>query len=228
MRSVHAPIQSFASVSLARTTSHSKRIFWALRSRSHEQVAFLAFSFPHCSLSTYLCPLLPARQILLLLRRERIDVHIHRFELRFRDERFDLLRYVIDSRSKFLLRHPLGGKGLRRKAHVHHGGGMPFGSGRIYKAALSEHIDLFPSDIVCLHVLTHYFRLATERAQIFEIYLDIEVPGVADDRAAFHRLEVLASDHIDVACDRAEKISDIGRALHWHHIETVHALGTHG
>ena len=58
--------------------------------------------------------------------------------------------------------------------------------------------------------------------QADEVQFHIEVAGVADHRAIFHRLEVLFADHVDVARDGDEDVADFGGILHGHHFKSVH------
>ena len=48
-------------------------------------------------------------------------------------------------------------------------------------------------------------------AQRLQVDLDVEVPGVADDRAVLQRLEMVARDHVLVAGHGDEDVADLGR-----------------
>src|SRR5580704_2715908 len=85
----------------------------------------------------------PGSQIVLLLRRELIDVDSHGFELELGNLAIDGIRHRIDLPLQFraVLNQIFGGKRLIGEAHIHHSGRMAFGGGEIDEAAFAEQID---------------------------------------------------------------------------------------
>ena len=61
-----------------------------------------------------------------------------------------------------------------------------------------------------------------ERLQRGDVDLDVEVPGVADDRAVLHHGEVIVGDHVLVAGGGAEDVTDRRGLRHRHHLVPVH------
>ena len=59
-------------------------------------------------------------------------------------------------------------------------------------------------------------------AERFEIDLDVEVAGVAEDRAILQLFEMIAGDDALVAGKRDEQVADGGGLRHGHHAEAVH------
>src|SRR5205085_7547931 len=77
--------------------------------------------------------LVPARQVLGLLRRQFVDRDAHRLELQLRDVLVDLRRQHVHLplQPGWVLRKVLRRERLVREAHVHHRGGMALGRGEV-------------------------------------------------------------------------------------------------
>ena len=93
---------------------------------------------------------------------------------------------------------------------------MPFGGGKVDQAAFGQHVQPAPvAERILFHELA---RLPVRRADLgqrFQIDLHIEVPGVAEDRAVLHALEMIARDHVLVAGHGDENVADGGSFAPW-------------
>src|SRR6266436_2346206 len=90
------------------------------------------------------------------------------------------------------------------------------------QAALAEHEDLPIAEVVLIDEATdlpHRTRLLRQRA---ELDLVVEVPGVREDGAVFHGLEVLCGDDVHVARAGDEEIAAASRVRDRHHLIAVH------
>ncbi len=101
---------------------------------------------------------------------------------------------------------------------------MAFGRGEIHQAAFADKIDSFAArQHVGVDKIAHVFLdLGRKFFQRLQVDFNIEVAGVADHYAIFHRLQMIFGDDVHVAGERDEKIADLGRFFHRHHFEAVH------
>src|SRR5687768_2129612 len=100
---------------------------------------------------------------------------------------------------------------------------MSLGRGEVDQPALAENEHAVPIDDELLHELTHFARRPLRDAREgIEIELDVEVSGVADHRAILHAAEMLLANHMDVAGEGAEDVTDRNRFLHRHHPKAIH------
>ena len=100
---------------------------------------------------------------------------------------------------------------------------MPLGGGQIDQPALAQHIYAPPvPQGELFDILADLAPGRRHLAQRFEVDLDIEVAGVADDGAALDVLEVLARDHALIAGEGHKQVADRGRFEHRHDAEAVH------
>ena len=117
----------------------------------------------------------------------------------------------------------LGPERLIRKTHVHHAGGMTLGQGQVHQPPFAEQGDsLAALQRELLHAGPNHAPLAAELLQRRDVQLHIEMAGVADDGAVFHRREMLAADHLQVAGDGDEEVADLGGLLHRHDPNAIH------
>ena len=79
------------------------------------------------------------------------------------------------------------------------------------------------AEVVALDERAHLAHLAGQRAQVVEVDLDVEVPGVGEDGAVLHALEVLAAQDRARARDGDEHVAALGRLERRHHLVAVHA-----
>src|SRR2546422_48114 len=88
-------------------------------------------------------PLLPRGEVLLLLRREPVDLDTHRGELQTRDVRVQLRRDAVHRGAKFrrVLHQVLDRERLVRERHVHDGRGMSLGGTEVHQATLGQQAD---------------------------------------------------------------------------------------
>ena len=111
-----------------------------------------------------------------------------------------------------VLGHVLGGERLVGEAHVHHRGRVALGGRQVDQPPLGEQEDLAP--VLEPVALDQRPRLVCRLGQLVEVALvdlDVEVAGVADDRAALHHVEHLAGDRVAVAGHRDEDVALLRR-----------------
>src|SRR5258708_5812785 len=179
----------------------------------------------HLPPTTILGSFRPTRQILLLLRREAVDLDAHGLELQLGDMLVQVLRYRVNAlfQRRVVLHHVVGGKRLVGEAHVHDRCRMAFGGRKVDQSAFAEHIDAAP---VAHHVLFDELAGLPTRgrqpAERLQVDFDVEVAGVADDGAVLEAVEMIARDHILVARDGHEHVAHLRRLCHRHHAKAVH------
>ena len=117
----------------------------------------------------------------------------------------------------------LGRERLVGEAHVHDGGGVPFGSGEVDEPALADQVDA-PSvgELELLDLGAGLTRRDRQLAEGLDLDLDVEVAGVREDGAVLQPLDRSAGDDVLVPGRRAEDIAHLGGALHRHHLVAVH------
>ncbi len=88
---------------------------------------------------------------------------------------------------------------------------MSFGRSEVDESPFAEDIDLASIfGCILIHKRAHEVRLACAHLlQRGYIDLHIKVTGVGYDRAVFHNFKMLSIDHVDIASDRAENITDL-------------------
>ena len=141
-----------------------------------------------------------------------------------------------------------GGKCLVGEAHVHHGGGVPLGGGKIDEAPFSEQVHLAAIlQFIFIDKRANFLLPARQLFKRRNVNLHIEVPRVANNRSALHVFEVLATEDVLVSRHGDVNVAFLHRFGHGHHAEAVHgrfdalhrvdfrddhvraqALGTHG
>src|SRR5439155_27140019 len=91
-------------------------------------------------------PLLPRVEVLVLLRRELVDLDVHGPELETRDLPIDLDRDRVDLllERRVVLHHPFHRQRLVRERHVHVGGRATLGRCEVTETDLTE-VDALPS-----------------------------------------------------------------------------------
>src|SRR5207248_5920918 len=119
--------------------------------------------------------------------------------------------------------HELGAQRLVGEGHVHYARRVALGRGQVDQAALTQQVDA-PAVIEyeLLDVLAHLAALLGHRLQRRNVDLHVEVAGVGYDRAVLHQLEIFLVEHVDIAGDRAEDVTDFGGLGHGHHSEAIH------
>src|ERR1700746_2278760 len=87
---------------------------------------------------------IPGSEVVFLLRRELVEAVAHGVELEARNFLVQVLGNDVNLRLEVLVigAQIFCGKRLVGEAHVHYGGGVTFGSGKIDETALGEEIDL--------------------------------------------------------------------------------------
>src|SRR5579872_6674232 len=114
-------------------------------------------------------------------------------------------------------------KGLISERHVHDGGGVSFAGGEIHKTSVRKDRDfLAVLQGVALDERARMFPLARDTCKRVKIDFIVEMTGVADDRAVFHRIEMRLVDDMIVARDRYEDVAELRSVVHRHHHEAVH------
>src|SRR5215211_1270148 len=86
----------------------------------------------------------PGAQVLYLFRGKRIDLHTHRFEFEAGDLIVNISGYGVNLLFELvrILCHKFRGKSLVSERHVHHGGGVTFGGGKVDETSFAEDVDL--------------------------------------------------------------------------------------
>src|SRR5207245_3891619 len=144
-------------------------------------------------------PLRPAREVDFLVRSETVYPHAHRFELQARDLAIDLLRHRMDLARKRLPLpdEVLAGESLIGEGHVHDRRRVAFRGRQVDEPALAEQVDS-PSIAQCesVDVVAHAFLPLREGLKSRYVDLDVEVAGIGDDSAVFHRRELLSSQAV--------------------------------
>src|ERR1700722_1475281 len=100
---------------------------------------------------------------------------------------------------------------------------MSFGSSQINQAAFAEQVDL--ASVFQRVLVNEVTRGALGRRHFLErrnVDLDVEVPGIGNDRAVFHQFKMFAREHAFVAGHGAENVAEFGRFGHRHDAEAVH------
>ena len=148
-----------------------------------------------CPRHTSLRSLAPPRQILFLLRREPVDLNPHRLQLQLGDALVEFVGNAVDLFLQRLeiLHHVLDRERLVGKAHIHHRCGMPFRRGQVNQPSLAQQIDLAP--VFQRVFVDEGARRALRRGHLLErgnVDLHVEVPGVRNNRAIFHQLEMFS------------------------------------
>ena len=146
-------------------------------------------------------------------------------ELEACDLLVDLARHRIDLPLERggMLDRVLGRECLVRERHVHDDRGMALRGRDVHEPPLGEQEEA--ASVVHRELLDELARLARldgERAKRRDVDLDVEVAGVAEDRAVLHGLHVLAGDHVLVAGRGAEDVADRGGLGHRQHLVAVH------
>ena len=101
--------------------------------------------------------------------------------------------------------------------------GCPSAGGEVDEPALGEQVDLAAvGERELLDELPRLAGVGRKRAERRDVDLDVEVPGVGEDRAVLEALHVLARDDVLVAGRRDEDVAHLGRLRHRHHLEAVH------
>src|SRR5467141_2422995 len=100
---------------------------------------------------------------------------------------------------------------------------MAFGGGEVHKAAYAQQVDFAAIlEFVFIHKGTNFTLAAGELLEGGDVNLDIEVAGVAHNRAALHFFEMLGANHALVSGHSDENIAFLHRFRHRHHAEAVH------
>src|ERR1043166_2131510 len=100
---------------------------------------------------------------------------------------------------------------------------MPFGSRQVNETAFAQHVDL--TAIAESELLHEFASLAPRRCQTahrLQVDLDVEVPGIAQNRAVLQVLEMITRDYVLVARDGDKNVPDLGRIHHRHDAEAIH------
>src|SRR5260370_14712951 len=168
---------------------------------------------------------IPGSEVVFLLRRELVQAVAHGVELEARDFLVQVLRNDINLRLEVLVigTQVFCGKRLVGEAHIHNGSGVAFGSRKIDDATFGEQIDL--SAVLHFKFVDHGADFALAAGQFFErrdIDFDVEVAGVANNRAAFHFFEVLGADDALVSGHGNVDVAFLYGFGHGHHSEAVH------
>src|SRR5438105_4769782 len=89
-----------------------------------------------------LSPLLPRREVLLLLLGQGVDGDPHRAQLELRNLGVDVVRHVIHATLQLasVTGHVLGAQRLVGKAHVHHRSRMALSRGQVDQPSLAQHV----------------------------------------------------------------------------------------
>src|SRR5439155_17100161 len=152
-------------------------------------------------------PFVPRGEVLRLLLGELVDRDLHRLELQAGDLGVDLRRHRIDLplELRCVLDRVLRRQGLVREGHVHHQRGVPFRGRQVHEPAVRDEVEA-PSVLEreLVDERPRLPRLSRELLERRDVDLDVEVPGVREDGAVLHRLQVLATDHRFVAGRGAE------------------------
>ena len=122
-----------------------------------------------------------------------------------------------------MLRDVLGRQRLIGEAHVHDRGRVTLGGAKVHESTLGDQVQLLAPQVELLDVLADLADVALGHlAQRREVELGVEVAGVGHDRAVLHRLEVLASEDVEVAGRGHEQLAPGRRVAVGHHQEAVH------
>jgi len=109
------------------------------------------------------------------------------------------------------------------KLHVHDHGRMALGRGQVDQAAFAEKMDALPvPQGVFVDELADPPLAAREGLEGGDVDLDVEVPGVGDDRAVLHPQQVLLADDALVPGHGQEDVPERRRPRHGHDLKTVH------
>ena len=100
---------------------------------------------------------------------------------------------------------------------------MALGRGEIDQPAVCDQIQApAAGHRELVHQSTRLAGFDREVAERSDLDLDVEVPGVGEDRTVLHALEVRPADDVLVSCRRAEDIAEGGSSVHRHDLEAVH------
>ena len=101
---------------------------------------------------------------------------------------------------------------------------MPLGGREVDDSPAGEEMEPPPTpEVVALDQRAHLLRsVARQRAQVVEVDLDVEVPGVGEHGAVLHPLEVLAAQDGARAGDGDEHVAALGGLQRRHDLEAVH------
>src|SRR2546422_6059661 len=172
-----------------------------------------------------LCAFVPGSEVAFLLGGELVEPMAHRIEFEARDFLVQVLRNDVDLRLEVLVVRTqiFGGKRLVGEAHVHYGGGVPLGGGKIDEAPFSEQVYL--AAILQFIFIDKRANFLLPARQLFErrdINLHIEVPRIANNRSALHVFEVLATKDVLVSRNGDVNVAFLHRFSHRHYSEAVH------
>src|ERR1700694_4716078 len=96
---------------------------------------------------------------------------------------------------------------------------MAFGSCQIDQAPFTQQTNR--TSVAKLILLDKLARLALlafrEALERIDVYLDVEVPAVRDQRAVLHRQKVLFAQHLGVAGDGDENVPARSSFMHGHY-----------
>src|SRR5882762_4778731 len=176
---------------------------------------------PHSKLRAFV----PGSQVVFLLRRELVEAVAHGIELEARDFLVQVLGNDVHLRLQMLVvrAEVLGREGLVGETHVHHGGGMAFGGGKVDETSFGEQVDL--AAVLHLIFVHHWAHFALAGGQLLErgnVDLHVEMAGVADNRSALHFFEMLAADHALISGHGDVNVAFLDRFSHRHYAEAVH------
>src|SRR5688572_12103202 len=101
---------------------------------------------------------------------------------------------------------------------------MTFGGSKVNQPAFAQnhHAIAIGLQRILVNEWTHALNIRRQLTKSNQVQFKIKVTTVANERAVLHAFEVLAIDHVTIAGNRDEDVTDRCSFSHRHDAETIH------